>query len=80
MYVYCLLRAHCLQQLYHMLSTLLSGETEPTWQVCTRACTFGMLKQCGCIVVNQRQESLIANSNLWLLWKCELLLLFKQDS
>lgn len=32
MYVYCLLRAHCLQQLYHMLSTLLSGETEPTWQ------------------------------------------------
>ncbi|KAL9951487.1 hypothetical protein ACROYT_G044156 [Oculina patagonica] len=32
MYVYCLLRAHCLQQLYHMLSTLLSGETEATWQ------------------------------------------------
>jgi len=41
MYVYCLLRAHCLQQLYHMLSTLLSGETEPTWQVCTRARTWG---------------------------------------
>ena len=33
MYVYCLLRGHCLQHLHHMLSTLLSGETEGSWQV-----------------------------------------------
>lgn len=32
MYVYCLLRGHCLQHLHHMLSTLLSGETEGSWQ------------------------------------------------
>ncbi|RMX44834.1 hypothetical protein pdam_00009291 [Pocillopora damicornis] len=32
MYVYCLLRGHCLQQLYHMLSELLAGETQPSWQ------------------------------------------------
>lgn len=32
MYVFCLLRGHCLQQLYHILSTLLSGETNPSWQ------------------------------------------------
>ena len=37
MYVYCLLRGHCLQQLYHMLSELLAGETQPSWQVCISA-------------------------------------------
>lgn len=64
MYVYCLLRAHCLQQLYHMLSTLLSGETEPTWQVCSKACTFGsnsVIVQLNIVAVmshvNQRQVS-----------------------
>lgn len=32
MYVFCLLRGHCLQQLHHILSTLLSEETAPSWQ------------------------------------------------
>jgi len=32
MYVYCLLREHCLQQLHHMLSSLLAGDTQPSWQ------------------------------------------------
>lgn len=32
MYVYCLLRGHCLQQFCHILSTLLSGEAKPSWQ------------------------------------------------
>ncbi|KAK2556661.1 Importin-13 [Acropora cervicornis] len=32
MYVFCLLRGHCLQQFCHILSTLLSGEAKPSWQ------------------------------------------------
>lgn len=35
MYVFCLLRGHCLQQLHHILSTLLSEETAPSWQAST---------------------------------------------
>lgn len=41
MYVYCLLRGHCLQHLHHMLSTLLSGETEGSWQVSASSLPHG---------------------------------------
>ena len=41
MYVYCLLRGHCLQHLHHMLSTLLSDETEGSWQVSASSLSHG---------------------------------------